>query len=172
MRRAHAYGPRSFAVPEPLARGAVAGTGYLAAAPLAARLHHPPAAPPLREIAAEASDALRPLPAPPATPASWTPMHGDFTPWNLRRVGRRTFLLDWEQATWAPPHADEVLYVAVQASLRGGRAAAVEPWRPEQGDAVRYWRDRLAAGEWGGGAGDDRLVASVTRRLDLGAGRA
>ena len=45
-------------------------------------------------------------------------MHGDFTPWNLRSSRTRALsLVDWEDAGWGPPDADEVLYRAVSAAL-------------------------------------------------------
>jgi aminoglycoside phosphotransferase (APT) family kinase protein len=74
-------------------------------------------------------------------------MHGDFTPWNLRSSpGGQLTLVDWEEAGWGPPGADEVLYRAVSGALTRrpvtGLGGAVE--------AVDFWTervaDRLAAG--------------------------
>jgi len=53
------------------------------------------------------------------TPSHWRPMHGDFVPWNLRedRSGA-LWLLDWEDAGWAPPFADVVRYAVAYHSIR------------------------------------------------------
>lgn len=100
------------------------------------------------------------IPRPCGTAAHWRPMHGDFTPWNLRedRAGA-LWLLDWEDAAWAPPVADLVRYVAAVHSLRHEREqelvnaiiADVPGTRTELGEAGRFWTGhhnfRLTPGE-------------------------
>ena len=46
--------------------------------------------------------------------------HGDFTPWNLARVGERTLLWDWERFETGVPRGFDRLHYAVNASLRAG----------------------------------------------------
>jgi glycosyltransferase involved in cell wall biosynthesis len=52
-------------------------------------------------------------------PAHWTPLHGDFVPWNLREsTGGQLWLVDWEDAKWGPPLADAVRYLVADCSLK------------------------------------------------------
>jgi hypothetical protein len=138
--------PRSFSVPEPLASGEVDGWHYLALSPLPPMRHEPPSQPPLDLILGEIELALQALPRPADTPPSWRAMHGDFTPWNLRQVGRRLYLMDWDDANWGPPHADLVLYMAAEDAL-GRRAVRSHPAH----EAIEFWsqriQDRIIGGE-------------------------
>nr|WP_062338448.1 phosphotransferase [Herbidospora sakaeratensis] len=78
---------------------------------------------------------LAKLPKPPGTPDHWLPMHGDLTPWNLRRTrGRTPWLIDWEDAAWAPPGADEVYYRAAETTLFG-----VDPVPTGYAEAAAHW---------------------------------
>lgn len=157
------YGPRAFTTPEPLASGTAAGMRYLAVAALPPRLHSPPSGPPLSEIAAELQEALADLPRPAEAAAHWRPMHGDLTPWNLRQMGRRLFLLDWEEAGWGPPHADVVLYAATMAVIggpRSRRASAFGATEPGALEAIRFWLRRCEG--WRGTSRDDRM-ATIAR---------
>ena len=66
-------------------------------------------------------------------------MHGDFAPWNLRRLRDGSLaLIDWEDAGFGPPGADEVFYRATSAALWGHR-----PHRSEAREAVEFWRRRV-----------------------------
>jgi thymidylate kinase len=133
--------PRSFTVPEPLIYGTVREWEYFATAPLPPRIHYPPRDPPLDAVLREIEDALADLHRPPGTPEHWRPMHGDFAPWNLRRVGRAALvLIDWERAGWGPPHADRVLYRATEAALRGTEAGV-----PDALEAIRFWQWKVAS---------------------------
>ena len=68
-------------------------------------------------------------------------MHGDFAPWNLRQLrGGSLVLVDWENAGWAPPRADEVFYRATRAAL-GHRLVQ----RCDTQEAVQFWRERVPA---------------------------
>jgi hypothetical protein len=144
---AHAHGavwkarPHSFTVPEPLLYDTVGGWDYFAIAPLPPRIHYPPKRPPLDAILLEIEHALTELARPSGTPAHWRPMHGDFAPWNLRRVGRAALvLIDWERAGWGPPHADRVLYRATEAALRG-----VEVRVPDALEAIQFWQRKVVS---------------------------
>jgi phosphotransferase family enzyme len=149
------YGPRAFRVPEPLCARSFDDWHYLATAPLPSGLHRPPSDPPLPEILEEVAAALADLPRPAGTPDHWRPMHGDFAPWNLRRLrGGSLALVDWERAGWGPPGADEVFYRAAREAVqmrRAGRGAAME--------AVQFWRARVAAGPET--ARDERLARAL-----------
>ncbi len=86
-------------------------------------------------------------------PGHWRPMHGDFTPWNLRASGGgQLTLVDWEDAGWGPPRADEVLYRAVSGALTRrpviGLGGAAE--------AVGFWAERVADRLGAGGEEADR----------------
>ena len=113
------FAPRSFSVPEPLGVDHCCDWHFFAARALPPGLHRPADDPPLSVIVGEISEALGRLPPAADTPSHWRPMHGDFTPWNLRSLGGPLWLIDWEEAAWGPPGADEVLYRASSAALQG-----------------------------------------------------
>lgn len=132
--------PQSFRVTGALAAGSIADWAYLALAPLAPQLHRPASDPPLDRILAEVGNGLRLLPRPDATPEHWTPMHGDCTPWNLRRLDSALYLLDWESAAWAPPGADEVMYRSTAVVMRLGTPAEYERVASQHPEAVNFWK--------------------------------
>jgi hypothetical protein len=139
MRSVWRFGPRPFRMPEPLRSGSAAGWHYLASAPLPPGRHHPPADPPLRAVVKEIEAALSELPRPQGTPEHWRPMHGDFAPWNLRQLRDGSLvLIDWEDAGFGPPGADEVFYRATSAALWGRH-----PTPSGAGEAVEFWRRRV-----------------------------
>jgi aminoglycoside phosphotransferase (APT) family kinase protein len=66
-------------------------------------------------------------------------MHGDLTPWNLRRFPRGMLaLIDWEDACWGPPAADAVLFRASAAALGQPLDAA-----PAELEAIEFWETRV-----------------------------
>jgi aminoglycoside phosphotransferase (APT) family kinase protein len=135
-----ATSPASFDVPRPLGLASVGGWSFLLTSVLRPELHRVPTDPPIDEVAAEIQAGLASLPRPPETPEHWTPMHGDFTPWNLRqRRDGSLFLIDWEDAEWAPPRADVVYYQAVSTALRGPTKAPVT-----DEEARAFWWHRLS----------------------------
>lgn len=139
MRSVWRFGPRSFRMPEPLGSGSAAGWHYLASAPLPPGRHHPPDDPPLRAVLEETEAALAELPRPQGTPGHWRPMHGDFAPWNLRQLRDGSLaLIDWEDAGFGPPDADEVFYRATSAALWGKH-----PARSNASEAVEFWLRRV-----------------------------
>ncbi len=154
------FRPRSFFVPEPLLLEEVSGLHYLSTAPLPPRPHRVPRHPPLRLIVEEIEAALADVARSPEIPAHWRPMHGDFTPWNLRQLFDDSLvLIDWEEAGWGPPGADEVLYRAAAAALRREPASSSDAY-----EAIAFWearvRDRLTRGER-----DQRLARSLLKSL-------
>lgn len=87
------------------------------------------------DLTARIQRLLATLPKPPGTPGHWLPMHGDLTPWNLRRTrGRVPWLIDWEDAAWAPPGADEVYFRAAETTLFG-----VDPVPTGYAEAAAHW---------------------------------
>lgn len=147
----------SFRVPAVLGRGGTGGWSWLAQEAFAVRPHRPVLALPdglLDDVARTVSAVLT---RPPGTPAHWQPAHGDLTPWNLRRAGGQTWLIDWEDAGWAPPHADEVYFAAVRAATGTG------PPPPDltgvRAEATAHWRDRVAR------RAHDDADADLSRRL-------
>jgi hypothetical protein len=132
--------PDTFRVLKPIAAGTVGGWHYLMTEALPPVVHQPPAAPPIDAIVASIRNALASLPRVHGAPAHWQPMHGDFTPWNLRDSAGTLYLFDWEDVGWGPPAADTVYYRATEAALRDSLPAPIDA--PE---AVRFWLERVLA---------------------------
>ncbi|MEP7019961.1 MAG: phosphotransferase [Pseudonocardiales bacterium] len=66
------------------------------------------------------------------TPRHWTGSHGDLTPWNLRKAGRSSnppWLIDWEDAEWAPPGLDQVYFAASSSAIFPRRRVDPAPLR-------------------------------------------
>lgn len=164
LERVNAAPLREVMAPRPLAAACVRGWHYLAMTPLPPVLHHPPSRAPLERITNEIGAALAGLERAAGVPAHWRPMHGDFTPWNLRAAGDRLFLVDWEDAGWAPPGADLVLYRAVQTAMDLGR-----PWYGASVEAAAFWLQRVTARS-PRAARDRRLTIALQRELARMAG--
>ncbi len=88
--------PKSFQCPSVLDRGAFGSLEYSAQSVVLRGLHRPPRDPPIDAITAEIQSALAELPRPADVADHWVPIHGDFTPWNLRQRGTSLSLIDWE----------------------------------------------------------------------------
>ena len=133
---------RHFHAPVPLAGGDEGSWEWLALTPMPLFPHRPPRHPPLPRIVEDLQDRLAPVLDGHGVPSHWRPMHGDLTPWNLRRVGPwALWLLDWEEVGWGPPRADEVYYAATASVLLGGRP----PSQTADAEAVRFWRRRVGS---------------------------
>jgi hypothetical protein len=161
MRLASLGAPTAFRVPAVIDAGRIGSWSYYAVEPLPAVLHRVPVRPPLGAIVRDLDRVLAALPRPEGTPSHWRPMHGDFTPWNLREVGAGTlYLVDWEHAAWGPPGADEVLYRATANALD-----ATPVGRVDAGDeAIYFWHERIESRP--GDARDKRLDDSILEALD------
>lgn len=127
------FKPTSFSAPATLVRGEQLGWCYLAMQPHTARIHTRPKKPPLDAITEEIRAALSSLSRPATVPDDWLPMHGDLTPWNLREVGNRLSLFDWEDAGWGPPGSDQTLYLLTARRLGIKTSANINP------EAVEFW---------------------------------
>lgn len=131
-----------FEVPRLLDEGAEGRWGFVLTSALRPMLHRVPKRPRLTAVTRTIEEVLQGLDRTSRTPGHWVPMHGDLTPWNLRESPRgRLTLIDWEDAAWGPPAADEVLYRVSAAAVRGRR------YTPDPGheEAVQFWAERLQA---------------------------
>lgn len=155
------FGPTTFVHPRIVRRGSVGAIEYVAVSPVLIGSHSPPRNPKIGPIVAEIQGALASLPKPAGTPDHWVPMHGDFTPWNLREHRGSLVLIDWESCGWGPPHADEVLYSATARSLGLSVQDGVMA-----DEAAEFWKDRLGDGV---GSRDRRLRDAVVKELSLSA---
>jgi hypothetical protein len=131
---------RSFITPRSLGSGAVAGWRYLVTSAMPPRMHRMPAGAPEPAILEDIGTVLATLDRPDEVPNSWIPFHGDFTPWNLRQIDDTTpWLIDWEDAGWAPPQADRVLYLISAYAV--GRAVGDIPG--DAAEAIDYWWNEI-----------------------------
>ena len=146
-------GPKTFRHPRLLGRTSLGTVDLVLHTAVLDGYHRPPRRPPLDEIVREVQSALSGLPKPPDTPSHWVPMHGDFTPWNLRRTGSGLSLIDWESVGWGPPLADQVLYGATSKAVGLRRLAS-----GLSSEASAFWLERI------GKAGNSR-DARLRRRL-------
>jgi O-antigen/teichoic acid export membrane protein len=108
----------------------------------------------LTGLVADLDDALAGE-TPAGVPARYRPMHGDLTPWNLRRSREgRVVLFDWEHAGYGPPHADLVRYLGTSGDGLQRFSALPERLRAEAAEAIEYWmvvaagRARSGDGAW------------------------
>lgn len=178
LRAVATYSTASFSAPRLLGEGTVGTWNWLAMSPIPPKPHRMEADPPLDSVISEIQLALASLPKPSGTPDHWCPAHGDFTPWNLRSIrGQGRWLLDWEDAGWAPPDGDRVLYVAAAAALQ--RPVAQQEIEP--GEAADYWRQKVlrrvaerqsrGGAETAQGSADDlerRLLDALTPSAESG----
>lgn len=96
-------------------------------------------------------------------PPHWVPMHGDFAPWNVRRLSDgRVAVLDWENLAWAPPNADSVYYRMTAAALFGGRVR----WHGDDAEAREYWLEVLSGREPDTTSRDEKLRADMLGALE------
>lgn len=65
---------------------------------------------PLHTFASDLAIRLASLPKAATTADDAVPIHGDLTPWNLRRTRRGLALFDWESAGWGAPGSDVATY--------------------------------------------------------------
>lgn len=133
-------GPAAFRVPRLLGAGEFDGWSWVGYEVIAQRPHRPVRRlpPGLIEQISELVESVVPRPA--GTPTHWRGAHGDLTPWNLRSSHRGTWLIDWEDANWAPPGADEVYFRAIVAAM-GRRPVLPLDVADVQQEAARYWLD-------------------------------
>lgn len=129
QRISEAYAARpagTFRVPQVAGRGEAAGWHWIGYQAIATRPHAPVRSAGDRLFADVAALVAEVVERPSDTPAGWRGAHGDLTPWNLRRSETGIWLIDWEDAGWAPPGSDAVYFAAVGAALRGQPAGPLE----------------------------------------------
>lgn len=126
----------SFVTPRVLESGDASGWRFLVLSPMPPKMHRMLKTPPSPQVLDDIHTILSGLDKPNDMPDSWEPFHGDFAPWNLRHIGGATpWLIDWEDAGWAPPEADRVFYIATAAAM----GVPVSDERFGDTPAVRYW---------------------------------
>jgi hypothetical protein len=136
----HRQGP-GFLAPDPLDHGRVHDWDYLVLSPLPPKIHTVVRRPDyVRSVVQEIQGLGDVWDGFGRQSPDWVPIHGDLTPWNLRRVGERLFLYDWESRGWGPSGADLLWYDAAIAS-RGLRV-------PKSGvdhglDSYAFWLEEL-----------------------------
>jgi hypothetical protein len=136
---AHAAHPtRTFRVPGVAGAGQVHDWHWIGYHAIATRPHAPVRRAPSGLFAEVSGLVEAALERPGGTPAHWHGGHGDLTPWNLRRSSTGTWLIDWEDAGWAPPGSDQVYFAAVVAALRGGPVRRLEI-ADEHREAAQRW---------------------------------
>jgi hypothetical protein len=148
-----AASPRSFRTPAPLGCGVEGAWSWSLTTPLPPLAHRPAprrlALPAATEIPGVLAGLLEDV------PAGYEPAHGDFTPWNVRRMGRTTWIYDWEEVGVAPVGLDALQWRAADAVL-SGRPLVDEEASP----AARTWlASRIAARP------DARVSGSFNERL-------
>jgi hypothetical protein len=130
----------TFRVPQPLLTGWRGDWHFIVTSAMPPRLHRSLRQAPPGAMLTEIEHGLSALSRPDDTPDDWVPAHGDLTPWNLRRVDSGVpYLIDWEEAGWAPPGADAALYGAT------ARTVGVPPFDvlpPASGS--EYWIDKIS----------------------------
>ncbi|NND02657.1 MAG: phosphotransferase [Acidimicrobiia bacterium] len=132
--------PRTFDTPRALGSGEVAGWRYLVTTAMPPRMHRMIEGRPGPELLDEVTAALGGLERPDDVPDHWQPFHGDFTPWNLRQFGDgRPWLIDWEDCGYAPPGADDTMYLATAFAI--GKTLAPIPLPASE--AVEYWWEEM-----------------------------
>lgn len=130
-----------FNVPRPLSRGSYEDWQWLAMSPMPSLPHRPARHPELPAIIAEIQERVGATVQRGDAPGHWEPMHGDLTPWNLRRLGRQgLWLLDWDEAGWGPPMADQVYYEATASLFGGGHPQPAGA----KDEAIAFWRGKVA----------------------------
>ena len=106
------------ATPDLLGTGTLTTGGheiaFVATTAIAVRNQRPAIDEPLRTFESDLAERLHVLPHVTGEESRRTedlvPVHGDLTPWNLRRTPRGLALFDWESAGWGPPGSDLALY--------------------------------------------------------------
>jgi hypothetical protein len=151
---AHERGTRCFRVPRLIESGQIDEWHWVGYEAMSSRPH----APRFRldgdgyqEISALVEVAIRRAAE---VPDHWRGAHLVLTPWNLRRGRGTTWLIDWEDADLAPPHADAVYLRAIASALRPGPPRRMR-LRPEEREASTYWAAIIA----------DRETSPVEQRL-------
>ena len=162
---ASARGTRRFRVPRLIGSGQIDGWHWVGYEAMSPRPH----APSYRldnEGCAEISALVEAtIPRAAGVPDHWRGAHGDLTPWNLRHGRGTTWLIDWEDAGMAPPHADAIYLRAVARALRPGPARPMR-LRPEEREAGAYWSAIVAQRE--ASPPEQRLRQRLLRILDAG----
>ena len=142
LAKVRAAAPTTFRVPEAIGLGQLPDGRYWSAQQMVFSAPHRPCASLPNGFMAELEDVLRTATdLSSADHPSWTPAHGDLTPWNLRYdVRGRCWLFDWEDVCLAPPGADAGYFGAALGVIRPKAEMARVPL-----SVARFWSDRITA---------------------------
>lgn len=142
--QAEELAPVSFRVPRLLGEGR-AGEWHWTGYEVMSRAPHRPARACPDGLAEEVTALVEAtVPRALGTPTGWCGSHGDLTPWNLRAGGGALWLIDWEDAGYAPRGADEVYFAVSRAGFRRTAARAARAIVARYPEAARYWAARVA----------------------------
>lgn len=135
---------RTIRVPELIGSGEVDGWHWVGYEIMATRPHRPCYRLEQSGHAEVAALVESVVPRPEGTPSHWRGAHCDLTPWNLRRSRSTTWLIDWEDAQWAPPGTDALFLRATVAAM-GRRDMAKLTIRPGEEEARAFCADLVRA---------------------------
>ena len=130
--------------PAALGHGTANGWSWLMTEGLSHPLHRPAYDFDFAAFGDDLDRALAPSLGAPPEP-DWRVAHGDLAPWNVRRCGGSTVVLDWETVGWAPPRADEVYFAACAATLRSRTGVPDDALGGSTAAAVDWWLAKIAA---------------------------
>lgn len=124
-------------IPRVIGSGSVAGISWIATDAMSSARSEPLAELPNGWRRGREFEELESLLGERADPG-WIPLHGDLAPWNLRRSGGETWLLDWEDFAWGPSGADEAYFHATASVACGAAVVGCDP------AVARYWQENLS----------------------------
>lgn len=118
LQKIGASGPTAFWVPTVLDCDNAGKWRYLALSPLPPRIHCVARNVDLQDLCEQITSSLATDTNRPSNlERGWVPIHGDLTPWNLRRIDSSVVIIDWEDTTWGPPDADLLWHDTVVSAL-------------------------------------------------------
>jgi phosphotransferase family enzyme len=154
--------PSSFTVPAPLGRGNHGDWHFMILEAMPGEAHRPVKEFDMARTVRDVQSVLEHFPSSAGTPSHWLPIHGDFAPWNLRRLaGGRIVLYDWDEVSWGPPGADEIYYSAVAAALWGRPTSS-----GQHAEAVDFWLRRISERPTAAAGRDRNLRNKLLRSLE------
>lgn len=126
-----------FLSPTPLSHHHLTHVSVLVTEPLPLDKDRPSLSPPLARIVRSIRSSLCNLRRGAGVPHHWQPAHGDLSPWNIRESGPRIYIVDWEEARYAPPLADQLYFHLTRSAVRH---ATIDLDTSTYREAADYWR--------------------------------
>jgi len=157
--------PRSFWAPARLDAGVLGEYSYFVTTTMPNVPHRPARLPAeeRRQILDELQGRLTDQ-----APSHQVVVHGDFAPWNVRRLrGGRLAVVDWEEVTAGPIAADDLWFLVCSRTPEEGQIESLSTYTStELALAARFWLERLNREE---PAEIDQTVAGPARLQDRAA---